>query len=798
MQLKRFFMILLVVILTVSAATIAVAADTGATLEMAVEVTASTAISDNPLAIQAGDIVTVRITLENNPGIWSLQTKLKYNTDAFTLVNEVDEQGYVTNAVTGDVFTSANGTDTCSAYGEYVSLFSALKNWKKDSTTKTGLVLELQFVANEGYAGKADFVLDMNSGDIGPAYSLNTTFDFAATNDSVLVHNIVVGETVAPTCTTAGYTKYICTGCDYSVTTDIVPATGHTPVAGEYKAPTCTEEGYTAGSHCSVCDAIIEEEKVIPPTGHTQNADASCTVDAVCTVCDALINKAPGHKPGAAATCTEAQTCTVCDTVLNPATGHKPGTAATCTDPQSCTACGEVLKPATGHTPGAAATCTKEQTCVVCGSVVAEKIPHSWTEWEIVKEATEEEEGLQTRSCSVCHEADEEVIPKLPKKHNYTAVVVDPTCTEKGYTEYTCTDCGDSYKDNYTDIIPHAYEKTVTAPTCVDKGFTTYLCSACGHEEIQDYVDATGHDHSGPAANCNAAKTCVTCGIVLEEMTVHAAAWDMVAKKDPTCVEAGYESYIYCNICNVYAKEKVEIPATGVHTPGAEATCTTAPTCTVCNAELTAAKGHTPGAEATCTTAQTCTVCNAELAAAKGHTPGAEATCTTAQTCTVCNAELAAAKGHTEAVDAAVAATCTTEGKTEGKHCSVCNEVLVAQETVPATGHTEGEWVTVTEPAVGVEGLRQKTCTVCGEVVASETIDALTPPETTVDTEPTTQEKDTTSGTKPEELVTDSETAGGDSDDGCFGIISGSAVLMSCIMIAGGAWICSSRKKKQD
>ena len=40
------------------------------------------------------------------------------------------------------------------------------------------------------------------------------------------------------------------------------------------------------------------------------------------------------------------------------------------------------------------------------------------------------------------------------------------------------------------------------------------------------------------------------------------------------------------------------------------------------------AKGHTPGAEATCTTAQVCTVCNVELAPAKGHTPGVEATCT--------------------------------------------------------------------------------------------------------------------------------------------------------------------------
>ena len=45
------------------------------------------------------------------------------------------------------------------------------------------------------------------------------------------------------------------------------------------------------------------------------------------------------------------------------------------------------------------------------------------------------------------------------------------------------------------------------------------------------------------------------------------------------------------------------------------------------------------------------------------------------------------ALGHTEVVDAAVEATCTEAGKTEGKHCSVCNEVLVAQESVAALGH---------------------------------------------------------------------------------------------------------------
>lgn len=41
------------------------------------------------------------------------------------------------------------------------------------------------------------------------------------------------------------------------------------------------------------------------------------------------------------------------------------------------------------------------------------------------------------------------------------------------------------------------------------------------------------------------------------------------------------------------------------------------------------------------------------------------------------------AKGHTEVIDPAVEATETTTGLTEGKHCSVCNKVLVKQEETP-------------------------------------------------------------------------------------------------------------------
>jgi len=59
--------------------------------------------------------------------------------------------------------------------------------------------------------------------------------------------------------------------------------------------------------------------------------------------------------------------------------------------------------------------------------------------------------------------------------------------------------------------------------------------------------------------------------------------------------------------------------------------------------------------------------------------------------CSVCNEVLVAQEvipaGHTVVTDDAIAATCTETGLTEGSHCSVCHEVLVAQKEIPAAGH---------------------------------------------------------------------------------------------------------------
>lgn len=68
------------------------------------------------------------------------------------------------------------------------------------------------------------------------------------------------------------------------------------------------------------------------------------------------------------------------------------------------------------------------------------------------------------------------------------------------------------------------------------------------------------------------------------------------------------------------------------------------------------------------------------------------------------------AKGHTEVPDAAVAPTCTEPGKTEGSHCSVCGEVLTAQQTVNALGHDMGEFEQTTAPTCTAKGVKTATC----------------------------------------------------------------------------------------
>ncbi len=75
---------------------------------------------------------------------------------------------------------------------------------------------------------------------------------------------------------------------------------------------------------------------------------------------------------------------------------------------------------------------------------------------------------------------------------------------------------------------------------------------------------------------------------------------------------------------------------------------------------------------------------------------------------------------HSEQIDFAVTPTCTSTGLSEGKHCSVCGDVLVAQEIIDALGHTE-----VIDKAVEATYLESgrtegKHCSVCQTILVAQ------------------------------------------------------------------------------
>ena len=133
--------------------------------------------------------------------------------------------------------------------------------------------------------------------------------------------------------------------------------------------------------------------------------------------------------------------------------------------------------------------------------------------------------------------------------HTYTPAVTAPTCTEGGYTTYTCSECGNTYTDNATEALGHDYNVVVTSPTCTAGGYTTYTCSVCGHSYVADEVAATDHSYNAAvtAPTCtNGGYTTYTCACgdsyVADEVAATGHNYNAVVTA-PTCTEAGYTTH---------------------------------------------------------------------------------------------------------------------------------------------------------------------------------------------------------------------------------------------------------------
>lgn len=127
-------------------------------------------------------------------------------------------------------------------------------------------------------------------------------------------------------------------------------------------------------------------------------------------------------------------------------------------------------------------------------------------------------------------------------QHQYNSAVTKPTCTENGYTTYTCA-CGDSYIDNRTDAPGHNYKTTTVDATCTKKGSTTKTCSVCGDTSVKT-LDALGHDYKlqtkAPTCTKNGYTkyTCKRCDNSYTDNTIaaighHWSEWEILKEATP-------------------------------------------------------------------------------------------------------------------------------------------------------------------------------------------------------------------------------------------------------------------------
>lgn len=429
-------------------------------------------------------------------------------------------------------------------------------------------------------------------------------------------HDYEVTSHKDASCAEDGFDVSVCTVCK-DQKTDVIPATGHTESGmTEVKPATCTETGLKQNI-CTECGTVLGSEE-IPATGHTESGmaeatPAGCETNGLkkntCTVCGETLGTetipATGHNyggfvtttdPGCETDGTETSTCANCGDTMErsiPATGHQYGDWIVETEPteeseglkyKECSKCGdrvtEDIPAVEPHVHSYEETNRTESTCMAAGHItytcsecgesydeplaLAAHTPGGWT---TVKEPTEESEGLEQQTCTVCGTVTaEKTIDKLEHSHSYKQTVTKATCTEDGKIVYTCA-CGDTYEE-VVKAAGHRYgEPTTKNATCEDSGSITRTCEVCRHKEVTE-IPATGHAYEQTEvkeANCeqegSITYTCGNCGDSYTETTPKTEHdYYEFSRQEATCTNDGRVIKM-CEYCGDTVRET--IPATG-------------------------------------------------------------------------------------------------------------------------------------------------------------------------------------------------------------------------------------------
>lgn len=433
-------------------------------------------------------------------------------------------------------YASTDAQLYCSIYGVN---FIALEEPRCDEGIHTFVetIITEPTCVNEGLKKCSCRFCDVTKDEIIPALNHNYT-----------------EEIIAPTCTANGYTKHTCSRCGDTYNDTETDMIAHTVVTDTAVEPTCRATGLTEGSHCSVCGTVLTAQTVIPLTNHryeTTNIASTC------------VQK--GFTLHTCVWCGDAFKSDYSDT-------GEHSYVETITTPASCSKEG-----------------VKTFTCSICGDSYTRSI--AMTEHTpVVDKAvapTCEKAGLAEGShCSVCGYiiSEQAVVPA--NGHSYEQSVTEPTCKDKGYTIHTCTVCGDSYVDSYTQTTQeHDYRATITTPaSCSKQGVKTFTCSVCGDK----YTEAIAMTEHTPTTDKAVAPTCTkagltagshcsVCGYVIVEQAVVSAkshSYTASVTKDSSCSQVGVKTYT-CTVCGDKYIEAIPLKThTIVSDNAVEPTCT--------------------------------------------------------------------------------------------------------------------------------------------------------------------------------------------------------------------------------
>ncbi len=151
-----------------------------------------------------------------------------------------------------------------------------------------------------------------------------------------------------------------------------------------------------------------------------------------------------------------------------------------------------------------------------------------WSEEFLVEELYWDEEGW-----IILLDEDPILDWEITVNHDYNKTVVEPTCTEFGYTIYVCRDCNRIFVRDFVAPLGHDYDydhPQIVEPTCTTEGHTYYRCLRKGCDHLHEVATEPANGHTKSVEK---------------------------ESQPATCTEEGYINY-HCNVCGNDFTEKLE------------------------------------------------------------------------------------------------------------------------------------------------------------------------------------------------------------------------------------------------